>query len=112
MFWVEAHGFVSLSLIRADLEHAAAFGRRHPEGWSYVVDIGGVWGAHPLNPWLLRRIRHLPHLDRYVVVAPGGMARWAMRLAAPFVRPDAVLGSARDACELCGLDSGTSVRRD
>jgi hypothetical protein len=112
VLWIEAHGFITPFLVRADLEHAAAFGQQHPEGWSYVVDIGGVRGVHPLNPWLLRGIRRLPYLDRYVVVAPGRAARLGVLLATPLVRPDAVLRTVGEARELCGLDSGTSAPRD
>lgn len=90
-----ARGAISLAMIRRDIEHAAAFGRGHPEGWSYLADIRGVRFLDPRNLLELRRIHSLPGLRHYVVVAPRFTARLA-RFA-----PGEVTTSVEDALARC-----------
>ena len=90
---IAASGYVGPSLLRADLAAAAEFGRRHPDGWTYLVDTSGVRFANPLNVFWLRRIRALPNLRRYVVIAPSGFVRFMIRMASWLVRPDRVVRS-------------------
>jgi len=99
VFGVLASGCVTLGLLRADLARAEEFGRAHPAGWRYVVDVSRVRAADPRNPLLLRRIPSLPHLRSYVVVAPRWWTRLLVHSGRPFVRPDAVVGSWREALE-------------
>jgi hypothetical protein len=70
-----ARGVISLPMIRRDVEVATAFAR--PEGWSYLADIRGVRLIDPRNLFALRRIRSLPGIHHYVVVAPRLLARLA-----------------------------------
>ena len=90
---VQAFGYIGPSLIRADLAFAEGFGRIHSSGWDYVVDTTGMRCAHPLNPLWLRRIRGLPNLRRYIVIAPFAATRFAIRMARCVVQPDAVVSS-------------------
>ena len=46
---------------------------------------------NPINPLLLRRIRRLPNLSRYLVVAPAWHLRFAIRSAGWIVRPDRIV---------------------
>jgi hypothetical protein len=78
--WVIASGYVGPSLLSAELEFAERFARKHADGWTYVADTTKVVVINPLNVVWLRRIRALPGLRRYVVIAP----LW-MRLLAPLV---------------------------
>ncbi len=94
-FLVRAFGYVGPSLLKADLAAAAEFGRAHPGGWTYVVDTTHVRFANPLNPIWLRRIRRLPNLQRYLVIAPNPMVRALIFLGRWIVRPDSVVKSAR-----------------
>ena len=88
---IEAHGYIGPSLLRADLAAAREFGERHPGGWTYVAYTTHVRAINPLNVFWLRRIRALPHLGEYVVVAPNAAVRLVMRLGAWLLRPDRVL---------------------
>ena len=94
--WVHPRGFIGPSLLRAELERAAAFGADQPAGWDYVVDTSEVRFVHPLNPLWLRRIRSLPNLGRYLVVAPALSVRIGLRAAGWIVRPDAIVARADD----------------
>lgn len=90
-----AQGVISLPMIRRDIGHAAAFGRDHPQGWSYLADIRDVRLLDPRNLFELRRIRSLPGLRHYVVVAP----RFTARLAP--LAPGEVTTSVKDALARC-----------
>jgi hypothetical protein len=90
-----ARGIISFPMVRRDIEHAAAFGRAHPEGWCYLADIRGVRLLDPRNILALRRISSLAGLRRYVVVAPSWVARLA-RLA-----PGEVTTTVDDALRRC-----------
>src|SRR5439155_6345326 len=93
VFWVEPRGYVGPSHLREVLARAAEFGARHPGGWDYVVDTSRVTIVNPLNPIWLRRIKRLPNLRRYVVIAPSRFARFMMRLSSWIVRPDRIVAS-------------------
>jgi hypothetical protein len=62
-------GFISHSMIRHDIDHAARFAERHPGGWTYLADVRRVRLLDPRNPVALRRINTLPGVRRYVVLA-------------------------------------------
>ena len=94
--WVAPEGYVGPTLLRAELHAAARFGREHPGGWDYVVDTTAVRLANPMNPLWLRRVRALPNLARYFVVAPSLPVRVAIRAARALVRPDAVVARASE----------------
>lgn len=94
LFYVRAGGYVGPSLLRATLRRARPFGRRHPQGWDYVVDTADVKLANPLNLFWLRRVHHLPHLRRYVVIAPAsGPVRALMPLVSLLIGPDLIVNS-------------------
>jgi hypothetical protein len=90
-----AQGVISLPMIRRDIERAAAFGRDHPQGWSYLADIRRVRFLDPRNLLALRRIRSLPGLFHYIVVAP----RFTAMLAP--LAPGEVTTSVDDALDRC-----------
>lgn len=92
-FLVRASGTVGPALIRADLARARDFGRSHPEGWDYVADTTCVRFANPLNVIWLRRIRKLPNVSRYFVIAPSAAVRRAMRWTKWVMKPDRVVSS-------------------
>ena len=92
-FLVRAIGTIGPSLIRADLKRAEDFGNAHPSGWDYVADTTSVRFAHPLNVLWLRRVRSLPNLSRYLVVAPSPSVRRAIRWTSWIVAPDRVVSS-------------------
>ena len=78
VFLADPSGVIGPVLLAEALDRAAAFGRAHPDGWCYVADVRGVRYADPRNARHLRRIRDLPHVSAYLVVAP--------RLALPLAR--------------------------
>jgi hypothetical protein len=88
---VRAYGYVGPSLLREDLSFAARFGAERPQGWDYIVDTTYVRVANPLNPLWLRKIRGLPNLRRYLVVAPNPAVRAMIRAMGWLVRPDQIL---------------------
>lgn len=61
-----------------------------PDGWTYVVDTGGVRFANPLNIVVLRRLASLPGLNGYRVVAPRLPIRTALRILRRFVGADEI----------------------
>ena len=93
---VEARGYVGPTLIRQDLDHAAAFGRDHPEGWWYVVDPTAVV-PNPVNVIYLKAISRLPHVQGYLVVARRRPMRAMAGLLARLGGPDRVFASQADA---------------
>lgn len=105
-FWVQARGVIIPRLIRVDLEYAAAFGRGHPDGWDYVVDTRGVRMVHPWNLIELRKLRQLPHLRSWVVIASPGLLATLQRCAPALVRADYQVGDAAEAFELLARQAG------
>jgi predicted DCC family thiol-disulfide oxidoreductase YuxK len=97
-FIVTAHGHVGPRLVREDLARAEAFGHGHRDRWWYIVDTTPVTVPNPLNLIYLRRIRALPGLAGYIVVAPKPPLLAVARLLSPISRPDAVVTS-REAAE-------------
>ena len=93
---VVARGYVGPALIRQDLEHAAAFGRDHPEGWVYLVDPTDVV-PNPVNIVYLKAISRLPNVRGYLVVARRRPMRIMGRLLSRFGGPDRVFASEADA---------------
>lgn len=94
LLYVRAGGYIGPALLRGTLRRATTFGRRHPLGWDYVVDTVDVRLANPLNVFWLRRIHHLPHLTRYIVIAPAsGPVRMLVPLVELLIRPDAIVNS-------------------
>jgi hypothetical protein len=89
---VVARGWVGPTLIRQDLEHAAAFGREHPEGWWYVVDPTAVV-PNPVNIVYLRAIGRLPNVRGYLVIARRRPMRVAGRVLARLGGPDRIVAS-------------------
>jgi hypothetical protein len=81
VFLVAPAGVVGPGLLGEVVDRAAAFGTAHPGGWCYVADIRGAVLPDPRNGRGLRRIRRLPHVRAYLVVAPA-FARPGLRLAA------------------------------
>ncbi len=90
---IVASGYVGPSLIAEELERAAAFGRSRPGGWRYVVDVSRVRFANPLNVFWLRRVRRLPNLRGYVVIASSPLARALLGVATRLVGANAVVPS-------------------
>ena len=80
VFLADPSGAVGPGLLGEVLDRAEAFGAAHPGGWCYVADIRGAVLPDPRNGRGLRRIRRLPHVRAYLVVAPA-LARPALRLA-------------------------------
>lgn len=105
---VRASGYVGPRLLRRDLAAAARFGRARPPGWAYVVDIGAVRVANPLNVAVLRRVRRLPGLGAYVVVAPRRTTRTLASALGRLVGTDAVVARVEEALEL--VAAGASRR--
>jgi len=73
-------GYISRSLLRRGLEHTRAFADAHPDGWWHVTDGVHFVVPSPLNPFLLRRIRRLPHIRGYVLVQPSWILRFVSKV--------------------------------
>ncbi|MFE3229497.1 hypothetical protein [Nocardia sp. NPDC059228] len=84
-FSVRAQGYVGLRLIRADYAAAKRYARNRTGPWTYTVDVRAVTLPNPLNIVYLSRLRRLPHIARYRVIAAPGMQYRLLRLAAVFV---------------------------
>jgi hypothetical protein len=93
---VVSRGYVGPTLIRQDLEHAAAFGRGHPEGWWYVVDPTDVL-PNPVNIVYLKAISRLPNVRGYLVVARRRPMRVMGKLMSRLGGPDRVFASEAEA---------------
>ncbi|MEY2474843.1 MAG: hypothetical protein QOG87_158 [Actinomycetota bacterium] len=93
---VVARGYIGPTLIRQDLDHAAAFGRSHPEGWWYVVDPTDVV-PNPVNVAYLKSISRLPNVRGYLVIARRRPMRTAARLLSRLGGPDRVFASDAEA---------------
>jgi hypothetical protein len=93
---VVARGYVGPALIRQDLDHAAAFGRSHPDGWWYVVDPTDVL-PNPVNIVYLKAISRLPNVRGYLVVARRRPMRLVARLLSRLGGPDRVFASEAEA---------------
>ena len=94
---VRPRGYVGPTLLRRELRLAAEFGRRHQDGWSYVVDVEAVRLVNPGNVFALRSIRQLPNLRSYIVVSPSRVVRLAAAAVAPIVKPDAIVPTLAEA---------------
>jgi hypothetical protein len=103
-FLVRAVGGIGPALVRDGIARAAAFGEARPEGWEYIADTTRVRVANPLNVFVLRRIRHLPNLTSYSVIAPSPAVRRAIRWTSWIVSPDRVVSSMSE------LESGRLAR--
>ncbi len=90
-------GYIGRGLLKKDLLDATTFGRDHPNGWWYVTDTTRVRFVNPLNTVSLRKIKRLPNIRGYVVIAPSRFVRFGMRLMHWLLRQDAVLGTEPDA---------------
>lgn len=69
LFLVRPQGYVGRAMLLRGLREATSFGLDQPGGWWHVTDTSDVRLANPVNPFLLRRIRRLPNIRGYVVVA-------------------------------------------
>ena len=96
VFWIEARGFITPSLIREELPIVESFGREHEEGWDYVVDTTRVRLIHPYNPLLLRKVRKLPNNRRYIIIAPL-LIRFFGRAVSWLIRPTHIVGTLEEA---------------
>ena len=103
-FWVTARGGIGPKLLRSDLAYAQAFGRGHPEGWDYVVDLRSVRWVHPWNPVILAGLRELPHLRHWIVISDSGFLNWLLSLGPHRLRPDRVVADPDSALELASQD--------
>ncbi|MGH9186496.1 MAG: hypothetical protein ACRD0U_11870 [Acidimicrobiales bacterium] len=83
-FVVRGAGAIGPALVRDDLARAQTFGAAHPAGWCYVADARWVVWPSPRIVRYVRRIRRLPNVRGYLLVA-----RLPVRLA---VRPLRLVG--------------------
>lgn len=99
VFWIVAKGFITPSLIREELPIVEEFGKRHPGGWDYVVDTTRVRMIHPYNPMLLRNVRNLPNIRRYIIIAPP-MVRFFGRAVSWLIHPTHIVSNTDEALEI------------
>lgn len=97
---VEAKGYIGPWLLQKILAYAWQFGQKYLRGWDYAVDTTSLTFAHPLNPYYLRKIHHLPNLNRYIVIPP---QTFPLNLLNPVVdwliRPDLTLETVQELFE-------------
>lgn len=97
LLFVEARGYVGPALLKGVLAYGRPFGEQFPQGWDYAVDTTRLTLAHPINPYYLRQIHHLPHLRRYIVIPP---QRFPLNLLNPvvdwLVKPDLTINSVQE----------------
>ncbi len=99
VFVVRASGADGPALVRDSLERAEAFGRAHPAGWCYITDTRRLrWGSVRNVP-SIRRIRQLPHIRGYFVIARPPFSLMLMPLRY-IGGPEAVVGRPEQALHL------------
>ncbi|MEU6586916.1 hypothetical protein [Nocardia sp. NPDC046763] len=84
-FTVRAVGYVGLGLIRADYTAAKRYAQHRTTPWTYTVDVRAVTLPNPINILYLSRLRHLPRIAEYRVIASPGLQYRLLRLAAGLV---------------------------
>ncbi len=94
---VRPRGYIGRGLLRKDLLDATAFGRDHPSGWWYITDTTGVRFVNPINPVSLRKIKRLPNIRGYVIIAPLPFVRFGLRAAHWLLKQDAVVRTETEA---------------
>jgi hypothetical protein len=97
--WTKPSGYISPGLLHREFACAHAFAAEHPEGWWFVVDTRDVRMINPVNPFLLRRLLHLPGLLGYISISP----RWIRLLAwlgRVIFRPTHLVASEAEALEI------------
>lgn len=112
LFLVRPQGYVGRAMLLRGLREATSFGLDQPGGWWHVTDTSGVRLANPVNPFLLRRIRRLPNIRGYVVVAPSKFVWILMRvLGRRLIGADVVVRSEDEArVWIVGQDQINSVQ--
>jgi hypothetical protein len=95
LIFIEPSGYIGPTLLQKTLEFAQDFGKRHPEGWDYIVDSLHLKVPNPLNIYWLRKIRNLPNLRKYIVITPPFLPVRLIEktVLASLVGPDMILDS-------------------
>ena len=91
LFLVCPRDIINPSLIKIDLQKAAEFGEKHAKEWTYIVDTTKVLFPNPLNLFYLSKIKDLPHITSYVIIAPNPVVRLLATLTSFIIRPNRVL---------------------
>lgn len=106
-FIVRASGADGPALVQDSLVRAESFGLAHPAGWCYLTDTRRLWWGSPRNVRFIRRIRRLPNIRGYVVIArlPLSLLLMPLRLIGG---PDAVVRTPERALQLAAERTGAA----
>lgn len=91
-FIVRPSGVINPTLVKIDLKYARDFGEAALD-WDYIVDTSEVKFANPINLFLLRRVKSLPNLSRYVIYSPSKMTQFLVIIGELFMSPDKIIKS-------------------
>lgn len=105
LLYLQAQGYIGPVILQEVIKVAHNFGECHPNGWDYIVDPVEVKLASPLNLIWFRKIHRLPHLRRYITLAPSSAL---LTILAPLVSwltgPDMILHSPEELNRLYEVD--------
>ncbi len=91
LLYAEPNGYVDPSLVKKDLQFLEHFDNSTSTHWTYIINISKVKIVHPLNPFLLNRIKKFSNLNEYIVYAPSPIVRVMLHLTSWINQPDKIL---------------------
>ena len=95
-YLIEAKGIIRLGLLQRYLKYLKKLDRASDGKFNHVVDTSQVRFANPLNPFYLKSISRLEHLNLYIVIVPSGFLRLLVNLTKWINKPDYVIKSMRN----------------
>ena len=90
VFFISAKGIINPHLVKKVLKEAEEFAKDHPKGWRYIVDTSKVRWGNPRNMLLMRKIKKLPNIKEYLVVAPSPIIRFGEGLTKKWLKVNQV----------------------
>lgn len=85
------HGYIGPQLLLKDLEFLTSFDKNSTTPWKYIVDTSKTKFVNPINPFLLRKLRGLSHMQEYVVYVPSPFVRFMIRTSGWINKPDRIV---------------------
>lgn len=101
-FLIKANGIIGPGILKQYLKYIRYKDRARTTRFNHIVDTSDVVMAHPLNPYYLKSISKLEHLNAYAVIVPSYPLRMLVMLFRWINRPHYVFKSMDECAKVLG----------